>query len=65
MTGYSVTLRQWRDSDLEPFAAMNADPEVMRYFLNPQTHDESLAALAQPAVAQFNGAPRFHPRPSR
>jgi len=25
-------LRQWRDSDLEPFAAMGACPEVMRYF---------------------------------
>jgi len=27
-----LILRQWRDSDLEPFAAMNADPEVMRHF---------------------------------
>jgi hypothetical protein len=25
-------LRQWKESDLEPYAAMNADPEVMRYF---------------------------------
>jgi RimJ/RimL family protein N-acetyltransferase len=24
-------LRQWKDSDLEPFIAMNADPEVMRF----------------------------------
>lgn len=27
-----LILRRWRDSDREPFAAMNADPEVMRYF---------------------------------
>ena len=25
-------LRQWRESDREPFAALNADPEVMEYF---------------------------------
>ena len=24
--------RQWRESDLEPFARLNADPEVMRHF---------------------------------
>ena len=28
----SVSLRPWRDDDLAPYAAMNADPEVMRYF---------------------------------
>ena len=27
-----LLLRQWRDADREHFAAMNADPEVMRYF---------------------------------
>lgn len=32
-------MRRWRDSDREPFAAMNADPEVMRYF--PATMDPS------------------------
>ena len=26
-----LILREWRDSDAEPFAAMLADPEVMRY----------------------------------
>lgn len=25
-------LRQWRTTDLEPFAALNADPRVMEYF---------------------------------
>jgi RimJ/RimL family protein N-acetyltransferase len=27
-----LVLRPWRDDDLEPFAALNADPEVMRFF---------------------------------
>ncbi|MGQ0510161.1 MAG: GNAT family N-acetyltransferase [Betaproteobacteria bacterium] len=30
-------LRQWRESDREPFAAMNADPQVMAYFESTQT----------------------------
>lgn len=38
-------LRQWRDADLEPFAAMNADPEVMRYFPAPLTRAESDALV--------------------
>ena len=27
-----LRIRQWRDSDLPAFAAINADPQVMRYF---------------------------------
>jgi ribosomal-protein-alanine N-acetyltransferase len=27
-----LILRQWRDEDRDPFAAMNADPEVMEHF---------------------------------
>lgn len=30
-----LRLRQWADADLEPFAAMNADPEVMTYLGGP------------------------------
>jgi RimJ/RimL family protein N-acetyltransferase len=30
-----LLLRRWRDADRGPFAAMNADPEVMRYFPAP------------------------------
>ena len=30
-----LRLRVWRDEDLAPFAAMNADPEVMRHFPKP------------------------------
>lgn len=41
-----LVLRQWRDDDLEPFAAMNADPEVMRFF--PRSLDrEGSDAVAQ------------------
>jgi RimJ/RimL family protein N-acetyltransferase len=36
-----LLLRQWRDEDREPFAAMNADPEVMRHFPAPLTRAES------------------------
>jgi ribosomal-protein-alanine N-acetyltransferase len=41
-----LTLRQWRDDDLEPFAALNADPAVMEFFPAPLTRDQS-DALAQ------------------
>lgn len=41
----SIKLRQWQDSDLPRFAEMNADPEVMRYFLKPLSHAESAAAM--------------------
>jgi RimJ/RimL family protein N-acetyltransferase len=30
-----LLMRRWRDADRRPFAAMNADPEVMRYFPAP------------------------------
>jgi RimJ/RimL family protein N-acetyltransferase len=40
-----LILRQWRDSDLEPYAAMNADPEVMRYFPALMSKSESAASL--------------------
>jgi RimJ/RimL family protein N-acetyltransferase len=40
-----LILRQWRDSDLEPFAEMNADPEVMRYFPARLTKEESAASM--------------------
>lgn len=39
MTDYILTtdrlgLRHWKDSDIEPFAAMNMDNDVMRFFLS-------------------------------
>jgi RimJ/RimL family protein N-acetyltransferase len=42
-----ITLRQWRDSDVAPYAAMNADPEVMRYFPSLLSREQSNASLAR------------------
>ena len=36
-----LILRGWRDADYEPFAALNADPEVMRHFPAPHSREES------------------------
>lgn len=36
-----LLLRNWRDSDRDPFAAMNADPAVMEHFPAPQTREQS------------------------
>jgi RimJ/RimL family protein N-acetyltransferase len=30
-----LLLREWRDDDREPFAAMCADPEIQRYYFQP------------------------------
>lgn len=40
-------LRQWQDSDLEPWAEMNADPAVRQHFASVLTHDEALAEAAR------------------
>jgi RimJ/RimL family protein N-acetyltransferase len=36
-----LILRRWRPDDREPFASMNADPEVMRHLNRPLTREES------------------------
>jgi RimJ/RimL family protein N-acetyltransferase len=36
-----LLLRQWRDDDYEPFAAMSADPEVMELLLGPYDRAKS------------------------
>lgn len=41
LTTDRLRLRQWREEDLAPFAVLNADPEVMRYFPNTRTRAES------------------------
>ena len=41
MRGARVTLRPWVDTDLAPFAAMNADSEVMLHMSKPLTRVES------------------------
>ncbi|MES2738856.1 MAG: GNAT family N-acetyltransferase [Verrucomicrobiota bacterium] len=41
----AVILRQWEDSDLEAFASMNADLEVMQFFPRTLTAEESRQTL--------------------
>jgi RimJ/RimL family protein N-acetyltransferase len=48
-----LLLRRWRQEDLAPFAALNADPEVVRYLPGALTRDES-DALAARADARFD-----------
>ena len=40
-----LILRRWKDSDREPFAAMNADPRVMEFFPATLTREESDAFI--------------------
>ena len=40
-------LRQWRDADLDPWAAMNADPEVREFLGGPLTRAQSAASMAR------------------
>lgn len=42
-----LVLRRWRESDLAPFAALNADTEVMRHFPAPLSGPESDALAAR------------------
>ena len=48
-----LTLRRWQEDDRAPFAAMNADPTVMRYFAAPLTRTESDEAIERYRAA-FN-----------
>ena len=48
-----LILRRFRDSDREPFARLNGDPEVMSQFPRPLTRDES-DALVDRIVARFD-----------
>nr|WP_174507310.1 GNAT family N-acetyltransferase [Acinetobacter sp. Marseille-Q1620] len=40
-----LILRQWKESDYLPFIKMGLDPEVMKYFPNLLTKDESLRII--------------------
>jgi RimJ/RimL family protein N-acetyltransferase len=42
-----LILRRWRDEDLEPFAALNADPVAMRFMPGAMTRDETRALIAR------------------
>ena len=45
ITTSRLVLREWRDSDLEAFAALNADPRVREYFPSLMTPAESQASI--------------------
>lgn len=45
MRSPAITLRQWKDEDLEPYAAMNADAKVMQYFPKPLSVEKSKESL--------------------
>jgi RimJ/RimL family protein N-acetyltransferase len=40
-----LVLREWRDEDLDPFAALNADPEVMQFMPKLLSRDECVARI--------------------
>ena len=42
-----LILRPWKDTDLPPFAAMNADPRVRRFFPSLLTREESDASVTR------------------
>ncbi|MCL3997854.1 GNAT family N-acetyltransferase [Streptomyces lavenduligriseus] len=42
-----LLLRRWQDSDLEPWAAMNADPEVREHLGGLLTREQSDASVAR------------------
>jgi len=47
LTTPRLRLRPWRDADLAPFAALNADPKVMAHFPKPLDRRESDEAAAR------------------
>jgi RimJ/RimL family protein N-acetyltransferase len=62
-----LILRPWQEQDRAPFAAINADPEVMHYFPALMTHEESDAAadrynqqLERDGFTMFAAADRNH-----
>lgn len=40
-----LVLREWRDDDLAPFAALNRDPAVVQHLMGPLTPEESAALV--------------------
>ncbi|AEB84692.1 GNAT family N-acetyltransferase [Alicycliphilus denitrificans] len=49
-----LRLRQWTAADREPFAALNADPEVMRHFPAPltRTQSDAMAVRIEALIAE-------------
>lgn len=53
LTTERLILRPWREADLEPFAALNADPRVMEFMAGPLDRAGSDALVAH-AQAHFD-----------
>ncbi len=53
-----LRLRAWRDDDLPAFAALNADPQVMRYFPATMTAEESHAQAERIRGPRYWNTPR-------
>jgi RimJ/RimL family protein N-acetyltransferase len=47
ITTTRLILREWKDSDLEPYAELNADPKVRQYFPTLLTREESDAEVSR------------------
>jgi RimJ/RimL family protein N-acetyltransferase len=47
LTTPRLLLRQWRDDDLDAWAALNADPEVREFFDGVLTRDQAQASLSR------------------
>ena len=45
LTTARLRLRPWRDDDLEPYAALNADPRVREFFPSLHTRQESAESM--------------------
>lgn len=53
LTTRRLVLRRWREADLEPFARLNADPDVMHFLSHPLDRAAS-DAFAGRIEAQFD-----------
>ncbi len=50
-----LVLRRWEERDIEPFAALNADPEVMQFFPYTLTMEQTISMVDR-IEAQFESA---------
>ena len=53
LRGERVLLRGWRPKDLEPFAALNADPRVMEHFPGLMTREASEEMVVERVLPHF------------
>ena len=47
LRGARVSLRGWREDDLDPFAALNADPAVTEFLAGPRSREASAQMMAR------------------